>query len=827
MKTGSADELANEAGLSHFIEHLVFKGTPSFKPGEIAGAVESHGGELNAYTSFDQTVFYMTLPKQHLGVASQALSEMVTAPIFDPTEVDREREVVIEEIKRGFDSPGRVASQFLFEEMFTGHPYAMPIIGTEENIRRVSVDEIKSYFDERYVADNMAIVCVGDLDFKETIAVLEKDFTKIPTSPQAKQNRERSSRSLSNSRFSFKESNFEKTFFYLSWPIEGCKDEDAESLEVLALMMGQGESSHLYKDLKLQNNLCESIGCFSYSSRENGIFSVSGVTSDDKLDALLNSLSRSIESFLTRDSIEVDLEKAKNIFESEDSYSRESLSSLCRQIGDDWLYYDNVEDHKRRKDKISKITVSELVEAAKRLFLKDSKLCIVKKGAVQQDISHAFTSEIEKIKDIKIAWVEDQKRELKSNSSKSDSSKAQVTQFDTPNGNKVVFIPDDNTDVVAARIATLGGEILSSSSTQGLVSLFGNLWGRESKIYSEEKQNQLLDFYCSSFGSFSGRHSSGLTLTTLRKSFEELSDLFVHALNEYKFSPDILEREKENIKFQINSRRDYPTSILFREFEKALFPKAIYSRDSLAEIDHLASISSESLKSFYENHQDGCVISLVGNLGETDLKKFIDKIDDALGPRKFNLSLDERIPGIEENYFSEMSSDKAQSHIVLGYRSIDFKDERKDLVGLINAILGGQSGRLFIELRDKASLAYSVAPVSYSGVFGGYFGTYIGCDPSKREIAIKMMKEELTKLASDLVTGDEFEAAKSQLLGKQARSFQRNSSLSETILFDTLYGMDSFHYNRLSERLNNFKREDIRDFISSLLEQNEVLITLG
>src|SRR6185437_5049361 len=123
VKTGSADEKKGEEGISHFIEHLVFKGTEKFGVGEIAALVEGSGGELNAYTSFDQTVFYVTISKAFVETGLEVISEMMGFPEFDPAEIDNEREVVVEEIKRGNDSLGRRSSQLLFSANFKKHPY--------------------------------------------------------------------------------------------------------------------------------------------------------------------------------------------------------------------------------------------------------------------------------------------------------------------------------------------------------------------------------------------------------------------------------------------------------------------------------------------------------------------------------------------------------------------------------------------------------------------------------------------------------------------------------------------------------------------------------
>src|SRR4029078_6893869 len=150
VKTGSADEKKGEEGISHFIEHLVFKGTRKFKVGEIASSVEAAGGELNAYTSFDQTVFYVTISKEFENVGLEVISEMMGFPSFDEKEINNEREVVIEEIKRSNDSPHRQASRLLFSTMYKKHPYGIPVIGYAENISSVSRDTLVNYYHGRY-----------------------------------------------------------------------------------------------------------------------------------------------------------------------------------------------------------------------------------------------------------------------------------------------------------------------------------------------------------------------------------------------------------------------------------------------------------------------------------------------------------------------------------------------------------------------------------------------------------------------------------------------------------------------------------------------------
>ena len=179
VKTGSADEGKGEEGISHFIEHLVFKGTNKYNLGEIASTVEASGGELNAYTSFDQTVFYVNISREFEDVGLDVISEMMGFPRFDESEINNEREVVIEEIKRGNDSPGRQASRLLFSSIYKKHPYGIPVIGYDKIIKKVSKKTLVNYYQSRYIPTNMHLVVAGDFKSEEMAKKIDATFGRM------------------------------------------------------------------------------------------------------------------------------------------------------------------------------------------------------------------------------------------------------------------------------------------------------------------------------------------------------------------------------------------------------------------------------------------------------------------------------------------------------------------------------------------------------------------------------------------------------------------------------------------------------------------------
>ena len=250
VRTGSADEKKKEEGISHFIEHLVFKGTKEFRVGEIASSVEGAGGELNAYTSFDQTVFYVTISKQFSDLGLKVISEMMGFPTFDPKEIDNEREVVIEEIKRGKDSLGRAASQVLFSNNFKKHPYGIPVIGYEKNIRDLSAKKIVDFFHSRYAPKNMFLVLTGDFQTSEMKKLVEKYFGGFKDYKIKKVSRTKEP-AQKNTRVAIETTQFEQSLAYVSFKIPNIKHKDIPALDVLSMVLGQGDSSRLVQKQRI------------------------------------------------------------------------------------------------------------------------------------------------------------------------------------------------------------------------------------------------------------------------------------------------------------------------------------------------------------------------------------------------------------------------------------------------------------------------------------------------------------------------------------------------------------------------------------------------
>src|SRR3954465_14724057 len=189
VAVGSADEPPDLAGIAHVFEHMLFEGTARRGVGQIAHEVEAAGGEINAWTSFDQTVYHLVLASRFFDTGLDILADALQNSSFDPRELERELKVVLEEVKQGEDNPSRVATQALFGAAFTRHPYRRPVIGYTKTVKSFTRERLLDFFHRWYVANNVTLVVVGDFDSKRAQAAIAEAFGGMASRPLARPER--------------------------------------------------------------------------------------------------------------------------------------------------------------------------------------------------------------------------------------------------------------------------------------------------------------------------------------------------------------------------------------------------------------------------------------------------------------------------------------------------------------------------------------------------------------------------------------------------------------------------------------------------------------
>ena len=365
MKTGSVNENEKNNGISHFLEHMVFKGTKSFAPGDIDEIVESAGGTMNAATSKDYTFYYITLPAYNAETAFKVLSEMLFEAQFIPDEIEKEKPVVVQEIKRKFDRPTYDMWTYLYEALFKDSPYEMEVIGTEETVNSFDREVLVEYYKKYYHPENMTLVVAGDLESGEAERLGKEYFNKTKDG-QGKLFEGSAQKSYSdNMRKDFERQVVQETGV-IAFPAASLNEKDIFAYEVLGEIISGGEFSVLNQTIKNELRLASSINAGYLGMKHGGAFIFTytcPVGNSEKVkDAILEVVSN-IAEYIDQES----LEKCENRLKSQIAFQRERSSSEARDIGYSYTlgipaYYHNF------LNKMNEMTTEEIVELAQNIF---------------------------------------------------------------------------------------------------------------------------------------------------------------------------------------------------------------------------------------------------------------------------------------------------------------------------------------------------------------------------------------------------------------------------------------------------------------------------
>lgn len=833
VKTGSADEKKSEEGISHFIEHLVFKGTDKFKVGEIANTVEASGGELNAYTSFDQTVFYVTISKTFSDVALNVVSQMMGYPTFDPSEIDSEREVVCEEIKMGQDSPGRRSSQLLFSSAFKKHAYGIPVIGYEKNVRGWSAKKIKQFYQSRYVPSNMFLVISGDFETPEMKKKVLEYFGGFKPYKLRKVKRVKEPK---QTKFQYKTQQYkiQDRHLHLAFKAPNVKHKDIPALDVLAMVLGQGDSSRLVKKLRLDKPVVSSVSAFSYNPQDEGLFAVSAHYQGNKMDEVVHEVFAQIRDLHVNEPDWIDIKRARVAISSEQFYSVETVDGLANKAGSQEFYFGDQNAQKKYLKALSQVTPKDVQRVAKK-YLKLETLSAAFLGDIDEKQSAKHLAKIpamwkQQMAVKPVAAKKAKKPQIPNLVLKNVKSGAdqKVEEIVLDSGIRVLFKEAKDTPTVSAKMVYRGGARLEQSDTMGLSELTSRVWVSGTKTRTEQQVLQELEESAIGFSSFTGKNTNGFSLDYLSAFEDKALDIAVDSILNSTFNDEIIQREKEVIEQIIRSREDHPSSLCVRQFLKEIFGDHPLSYEAVGNLQTLPNLTQERILQFKDNilNNRDLTVVVVGDYNKkqwlTALKKIEKNMKNATSGRR-----EHTMAPLFENKKVFLEKDKEQSHVIVGWRGLTLTDPDRYTLQAIEAVLAGQGGRLFFELRDKNSLAYSVSPLKMESLETGYFGGYIACSPEKVDKAIEMFHAEFNKLTKHKVSEDEISRAKKYLIGQHDIGLQKKSALCNLIAFDEVYGNDYQKSLNIAEEYNKITADKILELSERLFTKPHVVSIVG
>ncbi len=774
------------AGLSHVLEHMLFKGTTTRPGSRIDQEVQEAGGYMNAYTSFDRTVYHIDVPNTGARVAVDILCDIMQNATLPPDELAKEMDVIRREMDMGYDDPARRSGRRLFETAYTRSPYRFTIIGYPDIFNEVQAEDIRAYYREKYVPNNIFYVVVGDVKADEVIGWIRSSYgaTKarpLPPTVLPEEPRQTAPREV------FEEAPIELSHFHFAWHIPDLRHPDLPALDVLAVLLGHGRSARLYQEVREKQALVHHVDAWTYNPGNPGLFGMSGVTDADKLLAARDAMLREVERMKDVPVSPAELAKAVKQFISGTLSSRKTMQGQAQDLGGSWLAANDLNFSERYLNAVRRVTPEDLQRVARAYLSEENRTLYalspqssttVTAGAVELEPPHAFQ------------------------------------KFDLPNGLRLLVREDHRLPFVEFRAVFKGGVLAETPENNGITQLMGRLLLKGTTTRTAARIAGEIESVGGSIDSYGGNNSFGVNAEVLSSDTALALDLLADVLLRPTFPVDMLEREREVQLANIQAERDHLLRSASNAMRRTLFGNASYGLDPLGTEESVRRLRVEDLVAHHRARvvPDNCVLAVCGDVNTAQIREAVEKAFAGWKPAGNAALQPAGRPERREGPARVVEfRDKKQAVLVIGFPGTTMLDDDRYALELLHETCSDLGSRLFLRIREELGLAYYVGSQHSPGLAPGYFSFYAGTMPEKADLVERELLDEAKRLCSEGITEAELQRAKAKVIGQKKISRQDPGALAMMTALDELYGLGYAHADREDALYEAVTLDQVRD----------------
>jgi len=772
------------AGLSHILEHMLFKGTESRPPGAIASEVQNLGGYINAYTSFDRTVYWIDVPATGASSAVSILADAMMNATLPEEEYTKEQEVIRREFAMGFDDPNRQISQLMLRTVFSESPLGHPVIGYLDVYNKLTREDVLRYYKTRYVPNNLTFVVTGDVDALKIRDELGKLFESQPrkalepvfvaTEPPQLGRRD-----------VHEEFPTELTRLSLAWRIPGMTNPDTPALDLLGEILGSGRSSLLNKDIRERKQLAHTVSAGMLAMQNEGVFVIQAVTDPDKRDAVEKESLAILEGIKTNGVPDAELVRARNSLLSNQLHALTTSRGLASDLGSNWLLTRNLDFSKHYLDAIGRVTPADVQRVA-REYLTDDRL-----NATSINPPGSLA---------------------KADKAPAESEAGKIRKFTLSNGLRLLVREDARLPLVSINAVFRGGLLAETKETNGITKLFSRALLKGTKSRTAEQLAGQIEGTGGGISSDSGNNSFSVSVDVMQPDVATGLEILADVLLNPIFPEREVALEKQGLLAGIKAEDEQPTAVARNITRESLFGSHPYALRNSGSAEALAALTPEQLRDFHREYvtaKNG-VISVFGAVDAQQIRDLAEKYFAAMPAGELAFQTPAIPAPLTSASRATASLDKQQGIVMVGFQSVAVNDSDRAALELINEASNDLGSRFFNRIREKMGLAYFVGAAQFYGLAPGAFIFYLGTDPKKVEPVTRELRDEIALLAKDGLTPEELERTRKKLLGAEAIRNQSNEALAATCGVDELMGTgyDAFTHRR--EELEKVTLDDIR-----------------
>jgi zinc protease len=756
------------AGLSHMLEHMLFKGTTSRKGSRIDQEVQEAGGYMNAYTSFDRTVYYIDSPSSGATVAIDILCDIMQNATLPAEEMEKEKQVITREMDMNVDDPGRRASRRLFETAYVRSPYRFTVIGYPDIFNELKAENIVDYYRQKYAPNNLFFVIVGDIKTDEVLEQVRQAFEKskarsMPPMVLPSEPRQSAPRNL------VEQAPIEIGHVHIAWHIPELTHPDMPALDVLSVLLGNGRSSRLYRQVRDAQGLVHSVDAWTYTPGGAGLFGVSANIDADKLDAAGEAILEEIAKVQAGSIDAKEISKAVKQYVTGTLATRKTMTGQAQDLGGNWLAARDLNFSARYLAAVKRVSAADLQRVSSHYLTPDNQTlyALMPKGDTA-----------------KAAAVQETNHEQP------------VKLFTLNNGLRLLIREDHRLPFVEFRAALKGGVIIEQPEINGLTHLLGRMLLKGTATRSADDIALAIESVGGSLDGFGGNNSFGVNAEVLNEDTELGLELLADVLLKPVFPESSVARERDIQLAAIRSQKDQLLQSAFQAMRRGLFGNIGYGLDSLGSEKSVQALGKSELQSFHQRlvSPGNCVLAIFGDVEAGAMLKQVEK---AFG--QWSTPLPDLTPALpdgkpESERIVEIR-DKKQGVIAIGFPGCDLFNPDRYALELLQEACSDLGSRLFLRIREELGLAYFVGAQHFVGLAPGYFAFYAGTLPEKTDLVVKEIFAEAALLCETGLSSDELNRAKAKVLGQRKIGRQDLGSLAMAMALDELYGLGYKHHD--------------------------------
>lgn len=816
VEAGYFDESDEDAGIAHVLEHMYFKGTPTRGVGEIARETKASGGYLNAHTIYDHTSYETVLPAGSLARGLEIQADAFANSLVDAGELARELEVIVQEARRKLDSPAAVAIESLYALLHDRHRIRRWRIGEEAGLRALTRERVLGFYRTWYRPRNTVLVVVGDVDPGDVLAQVAGLHGALPDEP-VRWEPGTLEASAPGFRFREMEGDVAQAQVALGWRTPGPHDPDTPALDLAAAILADGRGSRLYRGVR-ERELATSVSAMNYTPRELGVFTMRAEGDAGRAAAAAAAMWAAVLALRDTPPSAFEVERAQRLFESRWLRRQEAMEGQADFLAE-WEAQGGWEQAAAYYARMMSLTPADVHEAVRRHLDPGQASVLVYRPRGTPILDGAPDAVRRHLDDAAAAMAVPPAappppvaRPRHVRAVVADGRIGHVAVFRAASGLPILVRRRPGAPLVHLGLYTAGGSASEPDAASGVSTLMTRATLKGTADRTADAIASESEILGGSIGTSVTADGMGWTISVPMTRVPDALSLLQDVVQHPRFDEAAIETERAIALQQLAHLRDDMLRYPIRLVTEAAFEGHPYGR-SLAETEaSLRALRASTVRDWHARAtlSSSAVAVAVGDVDEAAMAQALADAFSRIEPADARPLASPRWPSALSSRAEQR--DKAQTALAIGFPAPARRDRSRYAVGLLAGIASGLGGRLFDELRDKRSLAYTVHAWLAERVGAGLFVVYIATDPAREEEARAALLAELARLQDEPVTADELRRAKRYAVGAHAIAQQRAGTVLGDVVDAWLLGEGLGELDAFEDRVNAVTEQEIQAF---------------